>query len=322
MFFSGVDADFLTGYTYVWDDGFEAKIAPTIAIIVAELLLFLLDNFHVSTGRFARAIRMLFTRMHRMASCSLAAILTLSLLAAGCGGSHSLPKSEGIGLTTDNPKVARDETRSYKVQVHATPGEKPGVTSLSVANLPSGVTARFEPTTLDLSNNLSQTATLYLTADRAMTAGKYQVSLRRTNGSGFSTDEFTLNIADFAVSIDVDSTDVTLNPGGSQDIDVAINRRGNSSGTAELRLGGTLPDGISASFDPPRVLIDLDHPRVHSTLTLSADSSATANSSDKIHVKALKGTNTDNSDDIDVALQVPDTSDAVSARKAAKTKGS
>lgn len=255
-----------------------------------------------------------------MASYPLAAILSLTLLIAGCGGSHSLPKSEGIGLTTDNPKVARDETRSYKVQVHATPGEAPGVTTLSMANLPTGVSARFDPPTLDLSTNLAQTSTLFLSADRAMTAGKYRVSLRRTNGNGFSTDEFDLRIADFAVSIDLDSTDVTLGPGGSQDIDVAINRRGNSSGTAELSLGGTLPDGISAYFSPERVVVDPTHTRVHATLTLSADSGATANSSDKIYVKALKGTNSDRSDDISVALQVPDTDSA--AAKAAKPKRS
>ena len=114
-----------------------------------------------------------------------------------------------------------------------------------------------------------------------------------------------VKVIDFAVNVDADDSTVSLGPGDSHDTTITLHRRGNSNGTVEFELGGKLPDGVSWEFNPPRAVVDIGHPTVHTKLTLTADSSADTSGSEKCHVRVLKGTNVDTSDDIDVTLTVP-----------------
>jgi uncharacterized membrane protein len=232
----------------------------------------------------------------------------MATLLAGCGGStEGFSAYDGLRLSRDRVKLVRDETQNVDVQLQLARGEQRGTTlTLSATDLPAGVTATFFPSTITISDNNVHTVRMALTADRDVAVGQYQVTVHRTGGEKEHTQRLSLQAVDFAVGIDVDDTDVTLGPGDSQDIDVVLTRRGNSNGTVEMSLSGDVPDGVSWTLSPGRVLIDPDHQRVHVKLTLEADSDITTDDKETCHVRALKGVNSDQSDGIDVKADAPD----------------
>lgn len=262
---------------------------------------------------------MLLVTMHRTAYArgSAAFLGLLALALSGCGGKNHLSRDEGLQVFGDPIKIARDETLGATVASHIVPPEPASVVTFSLTDMPADVTGTFDPPTLDYSVNPSQNTRLNLTASRTAQTGTFDVVARRTrgDGDGFFTDHFRIKVVDFRVDVDRDTTSLSLAPGESKDIDITVTRRGNSNGTVEFDLGGDLPDGVSYSFAPARRLIDADHTRVHTTLTLSADWGATSSGSDKCHVRVLKGSNVDNSGDIDVTLNVPTPNPEIKTKK-------
>jgi len=269
------------------------------------------EFFLVSIDTFARALRMLVVTMKRTV---FARPIGLGIVALGfafgvwgCGGDH-LHRNDGIALFGDPIELVRDESRTARVATHLVPGEPATVSSFSVTDLPDGVTGQFDQPTLNFATTPAADLHLTLSASRTAQTGLFTATVKRTKGgtNEFYTDAFKIKVIDFAVDVDSDDTSVSLSPGSSHDTKITIHRRGNSSGTVEFDLGGSLPDGVSYDFNPDRVLVDADHPNPHTTLTLTADSSASSSSSDTCHVRALKGVNVDNSQDISVSLTVPD----------------
>ncbi len=230
--------------------------------------------------------------------------LVLSV-AFGCGGSTNFSAYDGLNLSRDRVELVRDEVQPIDAHLQLARGETRGMTvSLSVTGLPAGVTGVFTPATFTLNDSNVHTVRLLLTADRAVAPGEFKIVVHRTGGEKEHTKGFTLRLFDFGVKVDVDDNDVTLNPGDSQEIDITLTRRGNSNGTVELTLGGDLPDGVRWSISPARVTIDLDNPRRRATLTLEADFDADRDGDERCRVRALKGVNSNESEGIDVKLDV------------------
>ena len=231
----------------------------------------------------------------------LVAMLTAT---AACGGkSSSFDANEGLELSRDRALVVRDETQDVDLFVQLARGEQRGTTvRFEVSGLPSGVTSSFSQASMTLDDFNVHPVRFNFTADRLAPVGQYSVIIRRLGGSQPFSKTLTLTIADFAVFVDADDTDVTLHPGDSHDIDVVLTRRGNSNGTAEMNLAGDVPDGIGWEISPARVLIDPDHTRVHVTLTLTADSDASGSDTETCRLRVLKGINHNESDGIDVHL--------------------
>lgn len=225
----------------------------------------------------------------------------------GCGGDH-LHRNDGIAVFGDPIELVRDESRTARVATHLVPGEPATVSRFSVTDLSDGVTGVFDQPTVDFATTPATDLYLTLSASRTAQTGLFTATVKRTKGgtNEFYTDAFKVRVIDFAVDVDSDDSSVSLAPGGSNDTKITLHRRGNSSGTVEFDLGGSLPDGVSYDFNPDRVLVDADHPNPHTTLTLTADSNASTSGSDTCHVRALKGVNVDNSEDISVTLTVPD----------------
>jgi len=246
-------------------------------------------------------------------------IFTFGLIfAAGCGGDH-LHRNDGLAVFGDPIEVVRDETRWARVATHLVPGETASVVTFSTSDIPDGVTAVFDPPTVDFAATPAKDIRIYLTASRTAQTGLFTAVAKRTKGgtNELYTDPFKIRVIDFAVDVSADDSSVTMAPGDSHDTEITLRRRGNSNGTVEFDLGGSLPDGVSYSIDPPRLVVDANHPVVHATLTLSADSGASKSGSATCHVRALKGVNVDNSGDISVSLQVPEPDPEI-ARKAKK----
>lgn len=235
--------------------------------------------------------------------------LALCVLLVGCGGGGA--RNDYFYISDPTVTLVRGETRSQSFRVIRSPMDPPGVLStVTVEGLPEGVTGTVTPTTYDMTNNTTLDGKFTLTADRGVVATTYNPRLRRTLGQQSGSLGFKLKVVDFAVDVDVDTTSITLRPGQSQDVEVTLHRRGDSTGTVEMDLGGDLPDGVSVSFDPQRVTIDADHPTRTVTMTYSADWNAGNPSTQESWAKALKGANVNKSDHISVTLDVPVESDS------------
>lgn len=234
-------------------------------------------------------------------------LVVLCTILAACGGkSSSFDANLGLEVSRDRALVVRDETQDVDLFVQLARGEARGTTvHFNVTGLPEGVTWSLSQETLTLDDYNVHTVRLSVVADRLAPLGKYTVVIHRLGGSTEFTKTVSLTVSDFAVFVDPDTTDVTLHPGDSHDIDVVLTRRGNSNGTAETNVAGEVPDGVHWEISPSRVLIDADHQRVHVTLSLSADSGATSGDTKTCRVRILKGINHNESDGIDVHLVVP-----------------
>lgn len=234
-----------------------------------------------------------------------ALLFIVLLMAFGCGGKgEGVSAYTGLGLSRDRVLVVRDESQSVDVQVQLAHGEQSGtVVNLSVTGLRDGVTATMTPATMTLTDTNIHTARLTVTASRTVDIGHLSVVVHRVSGGSDHTQTIDLQVADFAVYVDVDSTSVTVHPNGTEDVDVVLTRRGNSNGTVEMTLAGDVPDGVSWSLSPARVQIDADHTREHVRLRFEGSADQTTNGKETCRARALKGINHNDSDGIDVSFQ-------------------
>jgi hypothetical protein len=115
-----------------------------------------------------------------------------------------------------------------------------GNVNLSVAGLPSGVTAAFTP------NPTTSSSMLTLTASSAAPVGQYTLTITGTSGKQTATQTITLGIfvPSFTLS---DQGSVTLGQGNSTTSYVFVNSQYGFNGSVSLAISG-LPSGVTASF--------------------------------------------------------------------------
>src|SRR5262249_37210364 len=148
--------------------------------------------------------------------------------------------------------------------------------SLSVAGLPSGVTAAFSPALIPAPGSGSSTLTFSATGTAAV--GTANVTVTATGVGVTNTTTIALTIApagtpDFALSASPTSVSVVQGASGSSTVSTTVS--GGFSSAVSLSASG-LPSGVAASFNPASIAAPGSG---SSTLTLSASSTATTGTS-------------------------------------------
>ena len=161
-----------------------------------------------------------------------------------------------------NIAIAQGSSGQTTITLNALNGFKGNVT-LSVAGLPSGVTATFG------TNPLTSTSTLTLTASATATLGTSTVTI--TGTSGTLTKSTTMGITVNAppppsFSLTAAPNTVSISQGGTGSATITVVPTDGFSGHVGFIVSG-LPNGVTASFSPKQ-------PTSTSVLTLKASSTA------------------------------------------------
>ncbi|MGC2298980.1 MAG: protease pro-enzyme activation domain-containing protein, partial [Acidobacteriaceae bacterium] len=154
-----------------------------------------------------------------------------------------------------------------------------GNVSLSIAGLPSGVTASFSPA------STSGTSTLTLTGGSSVTAGTSTLTVTGTSGNLTVTTALTLTVQGPSFSLDTPSS-VSIGQGASTSTYLYIYPEYGFSGNVSLSVSG-LPSGITATFSPNPVATTSGY-EASSVLTLTAANS-TAIGTSTVTIAATSG---------------------------------
>lgn len=139
-----------------------------------------------------------------------------------------------------------------------------GSVALTIAGLPSGVTAAFNPT------STTTTSTLTLTASASAAAGTSTLTITGVSGSITQTTTLALTIVGPDYSLTATPNKLVVPPGTSGTSTIAVVPSNGFAGSVTLAASG-LPSGVTASFSP-------NPTTANSTLTLTASASAAAGS--------------------------------------------
>jgi subtilase family serine protease len=188
--------------------------------------------------------------------------------AAAFGPASSGPSDFSVSVNPTNLSVAAGSNATATVSTAVTSGSSESV-ALSASGLPSGVTASFNPATV----NSGSSSTLTLTASSSATAGNYSVTITGAGTTGSHTATLTLSVTpaaanDFSLSANPTSAAVAAGSATTTTVSTAV-----TSGSAQsvsLSASG-LPSGATASFSPASVTAGGS-----STLTISTSSSTPA----------------------------------------------
>jgi subtilase family serine protease len=168
----------------------------------------------------------------------------------------------GVTLAAAPASLSLSQGSSVASTITATPVNGfTGAVALTVAGLPSGVTASFNPA------STSSTSVLTLTASAAAPISTAALTLTAKSGAVSATANINLSVtapASFTLGSSVSNVNVSVgNPGTAT---LTVNPVGGFGGTVALTATG-LPTGVTASFNPASTTGT-------SVLTLTAASSA------------------------------------------------
>ncbi len=138
--------------------------------------------------------------------------------------------------------LLRGSTSSFTVNINRATGFT-GAVSLSASNLPAGVTASFSP---NPATGGSSTGTISSDGNTPVTS--FTVGIGGMNGNTSSNQNFTLNVTDYSLSLNPDSSTV-VQGGSSATSQVTINSSNGFSGPVSLTASG-VPPGVRISFSP------------------------------------------------------------------------
>jgi uncharacterized membrane protein len=149
-----------------------------------------------------------------------------------------------ISATPSSQAIQAGGSTSYTTTVTASGGFG-GTVSFSASGLPSGASASFSPTSV----NVSGSSTLTVTTSASTPAGTYTVTITGTSGSltHSTTVALVVNNADF--SITATPTSRTVTRGSSANYTITVTPSGGFTGTVSLSASG-LPSGSSYNFTP------------------------------------------------------------------------
>ena len=159
-----------------------------------------------------------------------------------------------------------------------------GAVALTAENLPTGVTAAFDPASVT-----GTTSTLTLTAAASAATGAATITVRGT-GTGVTAQTATITLTvtapaagGFTLSMNPATLSVTQGANGTSTVN--ITRTGGFAGSVNLTASG-LPTGVTAAFNPA------DATGNSSTLTLTASATATTGAA----TVTIKGTSAGQTD--------------------------
>jgi hypothetical protein len=189
-------------------------------------------------------------------------LMAISLL-AGCGGfgGSNTPPQFGFSMTISpaTQSIVAGHGASYKVMV--SPAALIGAVDLSIAGLPQGIQAFFEP-----GFDISGSRTLGIITTDTTPAGTFKATITANNGTTSRTANISLTIvpaADFTLSAIPDIP--TVKAGSSTTYTVSVTFSGAEATPVILSTQG-LPNGATASFVPASLTES-----GASTLTLTTD---------------------------------------------------
>ena len=136
-----------------------------------------------------------------------------------------------------------------------------GAVSLTIAGLPTGVTATFSPASATSTSKLTLTAS----ASASLTSATLTITAKSGNISATATIALTVT-APPTFTLTSSPANVSVAAGGTGTATITVNPQGGFGGTVALTASG-LPTGVTASFSPSSTTAT-------STLTLTAASSA------------------------------------------------
>lgn len=149
-----------------------------------------------------------------------------------------------------------------------------GNVTLSVAGLPTGVSAKFA------TNPASYSSLMTLTADGTAVAGSYPLTITGTSGSLTATTSTTLAVGAPGFTLSTNSSSMSVAQGGTQTNSLYVSDQFGFSGSVALSASN-LPTGLSVSFSPTSTTY-------YSTITVTA-SSATAAGTYPITITGVSG---------------------------------
>lgn len=137
-----------------------------------------------------------------------------------------------------------------------------GNVTLSVAGLPTGVSAKFA------TNPVSYSGQMTLTSDGTAVAGSYPLTITGTSGSLTATTTTTLTVGAPSFTLSANSSSISVAQNGSQINGVYVVDQFGFSGSVALTTS-TLPTGVTVSFLSPSTAY-------YSAITVAASSAAVA----------------------------------------------
>ena len=151
-----------------------------------------------------------------------------------------------------------------------------GDVALSVASLPTGVTASFSPATVTLTAGGTATSSLTLTASNSSPTGAVTAAITGTSGTLANSLPLLLSVTP-SFTVGTTSSSFSVAQGDSVAVPVYIVSQNGFSSAVTLSISG-VPSGVTASFSPATVT-PAANGNVSSTLTLTAASGASVGSS-------------------------------------------
>lgn len=195
-------------------------------------------------------------------------------LTATTNGSVTITPAPDFSLNVTPNAAAIDQgtARVFNVAITRTGGFT-GAVNLSVANLPTGITAAF-----DNAAPTGNTAVLTLTAAANAAPGPTVLTLNGTGTPGTRSAQFTITVQTppSSFSLAADPATLSIAQGTDGQTTVTVSKTGSFTGDVALTVTG-LPNGVTASFNPasasaPEAAQD---EQATSTLTLTAAAGAT-----------------------------------------------
>lgn len=124
-----------------------------------------------------------------------------------------------------------------------------GIIDLSITGLPAGVTAVFDPTSVDR----LVTSTLTLFTSGSTPAGTYPLTVQGTSGGQTRTTSISLTVTGSpSYALSATPSSATVLAGGSASYSATVTASGGFNGAVALSASG-LPSGATASFSPTSV---------------------------------------------------------------------
>ena len=148
-----------------------------------------------------------------------------------------------------------------------------GPITLTAENLPTGVTASFDPSTVAAGNTTSD---LTITAAASAPASAASNISVRASGSGVTskTAAISLTVTTAGITLVTGASTATVTQGATASIPVSFTREGAFSGAVAIEVEG-LPTGVTAAVTPTSVAANSNV----ATVTLTADAAATTGTS-------------------------------------------
>ncbi len=189
----------------------------------------------------------------KAAPTTVAGVYTVTLKGVGGGVTKTQPvtltlivPTIGLAGSSASATVTAGSSTTFMLSAVAINGFNSPV-ALAVSGLPSGVTAKFAPSTIPTPGTGSSTLTLTAAANKV--AGVYSLTLTASGGGVSKTQTLVLTVIGPDFTLSLAGAQVTVARGGSLPINVTTAAVNGFKSAVTLSISG-LPTGVTATFSP------------------------------------------------------------------------